>query len=173
MHSAIFGSKMLAYFSFVSKITMFFGEHYLSYVLLLFYTHIFQFACERSKFAQVTHACVRSWNQPVLSNSSKESCSKKHRQPSIGFELMTDQFEKHRQPSIGFELMTERFEKHRQPSIGFELMTERFEKHRQPSIVFELMTERFESDALSIAPRRCSRAIEHSQLMYLIMCQYY
>ena len=35
------------------------------------------------------HARIRSWNQPVLSNNGKVSCSRKQRGPLMGFEPMT------------------------------------------------------------------------------------
>jgi len=41
-------------------------------------------------FAYVNHARIRSWNQPVLSNEGKVSCSTKQRQPLMGLELKTD-----------------------------------------------------------------------------------
>ena len=40
--------------------------------------------------AYVNHARIRSWNQPVLSNESKVSCSRKQRGPLMGLELTTD-----------------------------------------------------------------------------------
>ena len=40
--------------------------------------------------AYVNHAQIRSWNQPVLSNEGKVSCSGKQRGPLLGLELMTD-----------------------------------------------------------------------------------
>jgi len=36
------------------------------------------------------HACVCSWNQPVLSNDGKVACSTKQRESLIGFELTPD-----------------------------------------------------------------------------------
>ena len=41
-------------------------------------------------FAYVNHARMRSWNQPVLSNDGKASCSRKQRGPLLGLELTTD-----------------------------------------------------------------------------------
>jgi len=38
--------------------------------------------------AYVNHARIRSWNQPVLSNEGKVSCSRKQR----GLELTTDRY---------------------------------------------------------------------------------
>ena len=43
-------------------------------------------------FAYVNHAQIRSWNQPVLSNESKVSCSMKQRGPLMGIELTTDRY---------------------------------------------------------------------------------
>ena len=43
-------------------------------------------------FAYVNHARIRSWNQPVLSNESKVSCSRKQRGPLMGLELTTDRY---------------------------------------------------------------------------------
>ena len=42
--------------------------------------------------AYVNHAQIRSWNQPVLSNEGKVSCSRKQRGPLIGLELTTDRY---------------------------------------------------------------------------------
>ena len=41
-------------------------------------------------FADVNHARIRSWNQPVLSNKGKVSCSRKQQGPLLGLELTTD-----------------------------------------------------------------------------------
>ena len=41
-------------------------------------------------FAYVNHARIRSWNQPVLSNEGKVSCSSKQRGPLLGLELTTE-----------------------------------------------------------------------------------
>ena len=38
-------------------------------------------------FAYVNHAQIRSWNQPVLSNWSNVSCSRKQQGPLMGLEL--------------------------------------------------------------------------------------
>ena len=35
---------------------------------------------------------MRSLNQPVLSNKGKVSCSKKQREPLVGFDLTTDRY---------------------------------------------------------------------------------
>ena len=43
-------------------------------------------------FAYVNHARIRSWNQPVLSNESNVSCSRKQRGPLMGLELTTDRY---------------------------------------------------------------------------------
>ena len=43
-------------------------------------------------FAYVNHARIRSWNQPVLSNEGKVSCSRKQRGPSLGLKLTTDRY---------------------------------------------------------------------------------
>ena len=60
---------------------------------LLVYTNLFQFDCETSNcFAYVNHARIRSWNQPVLSNQSKVSCSRKLRGPLMGLVLTTDRY---------------------------------------------------------------------------------
>jgi len=40
--------------------------------------------------AYVNHARIRSWNQPVLRNEGKVSCSSKQLEPLMGFELTTD-----------------------------------------------------------------------------------
>ena len=41
-------------------------------------------------FAYVDHARISSWNQPVLSNEGKVSCSRKQQGPLLGLELTTD-----------------------------------------------------------------------------------
>jgi len=46
-------------------------------------------------FAYVNHARIRSWNQPVLNNVSKVSCSRKQWEPLTELKLTTD-----RLPSI-------------------------------------------------------------------------
>jgi len=43
-------------------------------------------------FAEVNYAHICSWNQPVLSNEGKVSCSRKQRMPLMGLELKTDKF---------------------------------------------------------------------------------
>ena len=43
-------------------------------------------------YASVNHARIRSWNQPVLSNESKVSCSRKQREPLMGLKLTTDRY---------------------------------------------------------------------------------
>jgi len=48
---------------------------------------------KQALFAYVNHARICFWNQPVLSNESKVSCSGKQWEPLMGLELMTD---KHR-----------------------------------------------------------------------------
>jgi len=40
-------------------------------------------------FAYVNHARIRSWNQPVLSNEGKVSCSRKQREPLIWLSRLT------------------------------------------------------------------------------------
>ena len=47
---------------------------------------------KQALFAYVNHARIRSWNQPVLSNESKVSCSRNKRGPLMGLELMTDKY---------------------------------------------------------------------------------
>ena len=39
---------------------------------------------KQAMFAYVSHARIRSWNQPVLSNEDKVSFSRKHREPCWG-----------------------------------------------------------------------------------------
>ena len=46
----------------------------------------------KQSFAHVNHARIRSWNQPVLSNESKTSCSRKQRGPLMELELATDRY---------------------------------------------------------------------------------
>jgi len=41
-------------------------------------------------FAYVNHARIRSWNQPVLNNVSKVSCSRKQWEPLTELKLTTD-----------------------------------------------------------------------------------
>ena len=43
-------------------------------------------------FASVNHARIHSWNQPVLSNESKVSCTRKQRGPLMGLKLTTDRY---------------------------------------------------------------------------------
>jgi len=43
-----------------------------------------------SNFAFVNKAQIHSWNQPVLSNKGKISCSRKQLEPLVGLELTTD-----------------------------------------------------------------------------------
>ena len=54
---------------------------YLQFILIYF-----------SLIAYVNHARIRSWNQPVLSNQSKVSCSRKQRGPLMGLELTTNRY---------------------------------------------------------------------------------
>ena len=42
-------------------------------LMSLVYSNIFQFDCETSISASVSHAQICSWNQPVLSNEGKVS----------------------------------------------------------------------------------------------------
>ena len=52
----------------------------------LVYTTLFLFDCETSIFfTYLNHARIRSWNQPVLRNEGKVSCSRKQREPLKGF----------------------------------------------------------------------------------------
>jgi len=37
-------------------------------------------------FAYVNQVRIRSWNQPVLSNEDKVSCSRKQQEPLMGFQ---------------------------------------------------------------------------------------
>jgi len=46
--------------------------------------------CETSNFADVNYSKVCPCNQPVLSNESKVSCSRKQWEPLMGFKLRTD-----------------------------------------------------------------------------------
>ena len=45
---------------------------------------------KQTLFAYVNHAWIRSWNQPVLSNEGKVSCSRKQQEPLLGLDLTTD-----------------------------------------------------------------------------------
>ena len=45
---------------------------------------------KQATFAYVNHAQIHAWNQPVLSNEGKVSCSRKQREPLMGLELTTD-----------------------------------------------------------------------------------
>jgi len=40
---------------------------------------------KQAMFASVNHVQIRSWNQPVLSNESKVSCSSKQRETLLGW----------------------------------------------------------------------------------------
>ena len=40
----------------------------------------------------LNHARIRSWKQPVLSNESKVSCSRKQWRPLMGLEFTTDRY---------------------------------------------------------------------------------
>jgi len=55
-----------------------------SLIILIYFSLI----VKQTLFAYVNHALIRSWNQPVLSNECKFSCSRKQREPLMG--LMTD-----------------------------------------------------------------------------------
>ena len=50
----------------------------------------FSLFVKQAIFAYVNHAPMRSWNQPVLRNDGKVSCSRKQRVPLMGLELQTD-----------------------------------------------------------------------------------
>ena len=45
-----------------------------------------------SHFTCINHAQIRSWNQPVLSNEGKYSCSMKQREPLLGLKLTADRY---------------------------------------------------------------------------------
>ena len=51
---------------------------------------MFSSIVKQAFFAYVNQAWIRSWNQPVLSNEGKVSCSRKQRKPLTGLELTTD-----------------------------------------------------------------------------------
>ena len=50
----------------------------------------FSLVVKQAMFAYVNYAWSHSWNQPVLSNESKVSCSRKQREPLLGLKLTTD-----------------------------------------------------------------------------------
>ena len=52
----------------------------------------FSLIVKQALFAYVNHTQIHSWNQPVLSNQSKVSCSRKQRGPLIGLKLTTDKY---------------------------------------------------------------------------------
>ena len=54
------------------------------------YLFNFSLIVKQGLFANVDKARICSWNKPVLSNEGKVSCSRKQREPLMGFELMTD-----------------------------------------------------------------------------------
>ena len=56
------------------------------------YANLIKSIAKPAVLAYVNHARIRSWNQPVLSNESKVSCSRKQREPLMGFELTTDKY---------------------------------------------------------------------------------
>ena len=45
---------------------------------------------KQATFAYVNHAQIHAWNQPVLSNEGKVSCSRKQREPLMGLQLTPD-----------------------------------------------------------------------------------
>ena len=45
---------------------------------------------KQAMFAYVNHAQILSWNQPILSNEGKVSCSRKQGWLLLGLELTTD-----------------------------------------------------------------------------------
>jgi len=61
--------------------------------------HYFCSIVKQTLFAYVNHAGIRSWNQPVLSNQSKVSCSRKQRGSLMGLELTTDRYPR---PNVTF-----------------------------------------------------------------------
>ena len=70
-------------------------QHYISESVKVKTTksNLFLFDCETSNcYAYVNHARIRSWNQPVLSNENKVSCSRKQRGPLMGLEFTTDRY---------------------------------------------------------------------------------
>jgi len=46
---------------------------------------------KQALFAYVNDTLIRYWNQPVLNNEGKVSCSRKQRQPLMWLELMIDE----------------------------------------------------------------------------------
>ena len=50
----------------------------------------FSLIVKHAIFAYVNHDSMRSWNQPVLRNDGKVSCSRKQRVPLMGLEMTTD-----------------------------------------------------------------------------------
>ena len=58
----------------------------------LVYTIYFNWIVKQAIFAYVNHARIRPWNQPVLSNERKVSCSRKQRVPLMRLELTTERY---------------------------------------------------------------------------------
>ena len=58
------------------------------------------------KEAYVNHAWICSWNQPVLSNKVKVSCSRKQWKPLWGFELKTGRLKSDTLPTAPLEKST-------------------------------------------------------------------
>ena len=58
--------------------------------MYLVYTHLFKFDCVISNITFENHAPIHSWNQPVLSNEGKVSCSSKQLGSLMRFKLTTD-----------------------------------------------------------------------------------
>ena len=54
------------------------------------YTNQFSSIVKQAMFAYGNHAQIRSWNQPLLSNEGKVSCSRKQPEPLMGLKLTTD-----------------------------------------------------------------------------------
>jgi len=63
--------------------------------LVLFILIYFSLIVKQALFAYVNHAQICSWNQPVLSNEGKISCSRKQLEPLMGLELTTDRRDIH------------------------------------------------------------------------------
>jgi len=74
-----------------NEITNTYNRDFISRGTYLNTVNLFKLDCETSNcFAYVSHARISSWNQPVLNNEGKVTCSRKQRERLVGLELTTD-----------------------------------------------------------------------------------
>ena len=71
---SIFNLSQFFNFKMTNKIN---GNMHYKFLILVYNTNLFQFDCVESFQVIQKHSRIRSWNQPVLSNQCKVSCSRK------------------------------------------------------------------------------------------------